>query len=52
MLIDLLLSLITFIAITIKDFVGYFVFRPPNPIGYRIQVRQVDDDIIEVLHII
>lgn len=35
-MLDLLLSFISFILITIKSFISNFVFRPPDPIGYRI----------------
>jgi hypothetical protein len=48
MFLDAFLSFITFFIVVIKDFLGIFVFRPPNPIGYKTQMKQIEDDIKEV----
>ncbi len=50
MLLDFFLSFTSFIVITLKGILGYFVFRPPKPKGYQTQMKQVNDDIIEVFN--
>jgi hypothetical protein len=47
-----MLNFLILIVVYIKDFLGIFIFRPPNPPGYRIQMRQVDEEIKEVLNYI
>jgi hypothetical protein len=51
-MLDMLLTLIVYVVVCIKDFLGIFVFRPPSPAGYKIQIKQVDEVTKEVLNYI